>query len=228
MNWSEDFIEKILCGDCLEILKEIPSKTINAVITDPPWPGTKVKFVDQEQKLFTAAAVQIARLSNRLVVHLGSDTDPRFLESVPVTMPFVRACWLRYVPVRYKGPILYDADIAYVFGDNFLPGKGIKVMGSESLHVSKGYRYPGDTHPTPRALEHALFLVRNFSRENEIVLDPFCGSGVILKACKMLNRRFIGIDINSEYCEIAKKKLHITQRGLFCTPAKVVQGVMKG
>jgi len=49
--------------------------------------------------------------------------------------------------------------------------------------------------------------VRYFSQENQIILDPFLGSGTTAVACKKLNRRFIGIEINPEYCKIAEERL---------------------
>ena len=37
MNWPDDFIDQIICGDCLEIMKWIPDKSVNLVLTDPPY-----------------------------------------------------------------------------------------------------------------------------------------------------------------------------------------------
>jgi DNA modification methylase len=45
------------------------------------------------------------------------------------------------------------------------------------------------------------------SRENDIVLDPFCGSGTTLIAAQMLKRQYVGIEINQEYCKIAASRL---------------------
>ena len=50
-------------------------------------------------------------------------------------------------------------------------------------------------------------LIIRHSNLNNIVLDCFAGSGSILIVCEKLNRKWIGIEINSEYCEIAKKRI---------------------
>jgi len=49
--------------------------------------------------------------------------------------------------------------------------------------------------------------IYTWSNENDIVLDPFMGSGTAAKQCQILNRKWIGIEINSDYCEIIKKRL---------------------
>jgi len=46
-----------------------------------------------------------------------------------------------------------------------------------------------------------------FSKERDIILDPFNGSGTTCVAAKKLNRRFIGIEINPEYCKIAEERI---------------------
>lgn len=54
--------------------------------------------------------------------------------------------------------------------------------------------------------------IKSWSSEGDLVLDPFCGSGTTPKAAKILQRRFIGIDVNEDYCKIARKRL---EQGVF-------------
>jgi len=217
MVWPVDFINQFICGDSVEVMKLIPDKAIDVVITDPPWPGHKVKFVTDEYDLFARAAAQIARIARRLVIHLGSTTDPRFLKTVPESLPFLRVCWLRYIPYRYKGNILYGSDVAYVFGEGFL-SEGQRVLGGECTQVSRGYRDPLEIHPTPRAEAHARWLVKTFTRKDSIVLDPFAGTGTIPIAAKILGHNFVAIDIIKEYCENAIEKLKARSPELFDPP----------
>jgi len=62
-------------------------------------------------------------------------------------------------------------------------------------------------HPTEKP--HILIekLIEYFSKEGDVVLDPFIGSGTTAVACKKLNRNFIGFEISEEYCDIANKRL---------------------
>lgn len=65
----------------------------------------------------------------------------------------------------------------------------------------------GNYHPTVKPIQLGSYLIILGSRERDIILDPFCGSGSFLIAAKMLNRKYIGIDIKEEYCEIAAARL---------------------
>jgi len=58
--------------------------------------------------------------------------------------------------------------------------------------------------PEKLARDHIL----SWSNENDVVLDPMCGSGTTCVVAHKLNRRWIGIDISKEYCELAEKRLN--------------------
>ena len=51
------------------------------------------------------------------------------------------------------------------------------------------------------------YLIKTYTDKNDIVLDFTCGSGTTLLACQNLNRKWIGIELNEEYCKIAKNRL---------------------
>lgn len=74
-------------------------------------------------------------------------------------------------------------------------------------------------HPATFPDRLARDLILCFSEENDVVLDPMCGSGTTCVQAKLLKRNFIGIEINEEYCEIAEKRLlfdaQINQESLF-------------
>ena len=65
----------------------------------------------------------------------------------------------------------------------------------------------GNGHPAtfPEALARDHIL--SWSNEGDIVLDPFNGSGTTTKMARLMGRRFIGVEVNPEYCEIARKRL---------------------
>lgn len=62
-------------------------------------------------------------------------------------------------------------------------------------------------HPTIKPLPIIKTLVENSSRENDLVLDPFIGSGTTAVACRLTNRNFIGFEVNEEYAKVAVNRI---------------------
>lgn len=62
-------------------------------------------------------------------------------------------------------------------------------------------------HPTQKSQKVLELFLKYWTNENDIVLDPFMGSGTTAVACAKLNRNYIGFDSNPEYCQIAEKRL---------------------
>lgn len=81
-----------------------------------------------------------------------------------------------------------------------------------NMNVSDKKRWK---HPTIKPLEMIERLVRNSSSENQTVLDPFMGSGTTGVACRNMNRNFIGVEIDKDYFDMAKRRIAGTED--FCT-----------
>lgn len=79
-----------------------------------------------------------------------------------------------------------------------------KIRGNiwEYTTGNSGVNHPA-VFPEQLAIDHIL----SWSKDRDLVLDPFMGSGTTAKACLSLNRQFIGFEISQEYCEIAKKRI---------------------
>ena len=78
---------------------------------------------------------------------------------------------------------------------------------SKPTKVEKG---DYNTHLTVKPVQLISHLLRLFTQENAIVLDPFIGSGTTAIACIHANRRYIGFDINHEYIKISERRIHDT------------------
>ncbi|MBC6497109.1 MAG: site-specific DNA-methyltransferase [Alphaproteobacteria bacterium GM7ARS4] len=78
---------------------------------------------------------------------------------------------------------------------------------STLLHVEKPFREKYNRHLTVKPVALMETLIRLFSKEGQVVLDPFMGSGTTLLATRNTNRRGIGIDIHQDYISLAKKRL---------------------
>jgi len=64
-----------------------------------------------------------------------------------------------------------------------------------------------NTHPTSKPISLFAYLISLYSSENDVILDPFCGSGTTCIASILTNRKFVGIDITEEYCKIAEARI---------------------
>lgn len=156
--------------------------------------------------LFKKACNLFTQLSDRLIVILGCDSDPRFLTTVPSIYSYLLTCWLRRIPPTYKGNILYGADIAYVFGTPRAHEHTENILTCETYSISKGKRASGQTHPCFRPLKTMEWLVSNFTEEGDTILDPFAGSGTTLLAALRTGRKAIGVEIEEKYCKIAAER----------------------
>ena len=69
-------------------------------------------------------------------------------------------------------------------------------------------------HPTQKPIALGEYLIRTYSVAEQLVVDNACGSGTFCKAAQNLGRRYIGIDISSDYCSIARKRLEAVETGV--------------
>ena len=70
----------------------------------------------------------------------------------------------------------------------------------------QSYFTHGCSHPTVKPIRLLSYLIILGSREGDVVLDPFMGSGTTGVACQLLNREFVGMDTDESSCEIAAKR----------------------
>jgi hypothetical protein len=195
----------IYCGNCLEVMPQLEASSVDAVITDPVWPNATPELVgaDDPLGLLARSAAEWPRLAKRVIVQLGCNSDPRILSAIPGSLPFLRVCSLEHVLPGYVGRLLYTGDIAYVFGEWPRSGPGRRVIPGR--YISTDTHGKEAKHPCPRKLSHVNWLV-NWFGENS-VLDPFMGSGTTGVACVQTGRKFVGIEIEEKYCQIAVERI---------------------
>jgi len=96
----------------------------------------------------------------------------------------------------------------------------MKSIPDKSIDLKEVWEIPPriDTeHPATFPIELCKRCIDACSNEKDVVFDPFCGSGTTCVAAKMLGRKYIGIDISEEYCEIARERLTQVSGNLFKT-----------
>jgi len=72
---------------------------------------------------------------------------------------------------------------------------------------SGSHKIKGNAHPTVKPIKLMSYLITMGSREGDLILDPFCGSGTTLLAAHQLHRKYLGIELNPEYAQIIKKRM---------------------
>ena len=118
--------------------------------------------------------------------------------------------WCKTNPIpTANGTYLPDLEYCLMFRE-----KGTKVEGSyetkSKYYVSGINKNDKDKflHPTIKPLNVVKNHIINSTKENDIVLDCFCGSGTTCVACKEIGRRYIGMEIDPEYHKIAVDRLN--------------------
>jgi hypothetical protein len=195
----------IYCGDCREILPHLAG--VETVITDPVWPNASVPLFGSDNPIGMMGDMMSALPSSlvRLAVQLGCDSDPRFLMSVPPSLPFFRVAWLEVVRMAYRGRLGHTGDVGYLFGSPPPVTPGRRIVPGRFIDADHSGKQ--SSHPCPRKLAHVQWLVKWWSAPGEVVCDPFMGSGTTLVAAKNGGRGAVGIEIDERYCEMAAKRL---------------------
>lgn len=197
----------VIHGDAREVLRGmVPAGAV--VVTDPPWP-------EQSRGLYDGAewtpgllrdVLDACAPARRVVILASSLTDPRWLGEVDqVRWPFVTTFWMRYAVPSYRGTRLLSANVAHVFGDH-RPTRGRRVFPQEMTAPTTKSR-PATSHPTPMKQEHAAWCVGMVTNEGDTVVDPFTGSGIILRAAVEAGCHALGAEIGGGYAEEAQSRL---------------------
>lgn len=208
MTWREEVIGdcRLILGDCREVLRGLGPSYV--VVTDPVWPNApagRVPGADRPWDLWRETW-QAMPAVERSVVVMRCDSDPRFFSIVPDRLRFARLIRLPYVVPAFVGRVLSGDEIAYWFGSVVESRPGRRVVPGRGPAAQPADR-PPNGHPMSRAQVHFDWLVEWCSDEDEIVLDPFMGSGTTGVACAKLGRSFTGIEIDEGYFAIACRRI---------------------
>jgi len=212
MKYPEDYINKIICGDCLEVMKRIPDKAVDLVLTDPPY-GIKMDKGFEGFEGFGGKGEPIARRKYEDVWDNGRPDKIYFDEIFRISKKALIFGGNFFADMLPQGRhwIVWDKlNTMPSFGDceliwTNIDRKSVKkitqeyngLLGKEDLRV----------HPTQKPLELIRKILLTYSQPKEIICDPFMGSGTIAVCCKELGRDFIAMEKMSKYCEIAQRRL---------------------
>lgn len=230
---------KLLCGDCLELMKEIPDKSIDMILCDLPYGTTACKW--DTIIPFEPLWEQYNRIikDNGAILLFGSEPFSTLLRYSNLKMFKYDWIWekeqganfmlCKYQPYKVHEIISVFSKKKHLYipqmtiGKPYISGKGtsgdITNNVTKTQTKNKGTRYPrsiqrfntdkgkGSLHPTQKPVDLLEYLIKTYSNEGDTVLDNCMGSGSTGVAAMNTGRKFIGIEMDGKYFEIAKQRI---------------------
>lgn len=224
-------INKIVLGDSYELIKKIPDKSIDCIYTDIPYDmsfsggGSFVeklgKYIKEEVKDFSSGIdfkilEEFIRVMKNINCFIWCSKNQiyeimGFFQKYDADFNILT--WTKTNPIPF-GSSIWLSDIEYCL--HFYKEAGYNI-GSEFKR--KNFTSPINLkdkrdydHPTIKPIEMVENHLRNLTKEGDVILDPFAGSGTTLVAAKNLNRNYVGFEIDNHYYNVIKDRLNnITQ-----------------
>ncbi|WP_147279887.1 DNA methyltransferase [Legionella worsleiensis] len=191
------------------------NQSVNVILTDPVWPNALESLIGSHDP-YTLLSESLAHLSQfletngRIIIQLRCDSDPRILNAVPKLYSFLRTVSLPYALPSKQGRILITGDVAYIYGSPPKSRKGNHLLPgqphSDFCPPAQPEKYNSE-HPCPRNLTHVEWLIEKFTNPDDIILDPFMGSGTTAVAALNRGRKFIGIEIEKKFIALSEKRI---------------------
>jgi len=202
-------LNTVICADCLEVMRGMEDNSVDLVLTDPPY-GIKR---DKGFGGFGGFGKPIARRKYSDDWDNDRPSKEYFDEMLRVSKNAIIFGGNYFADILPQGKhwIVWDKlNTMPTFGDCELIWTNIARNSTKKIT----FEYNGllgkeqhRQHPTQKPLYLMTNIINTYSKENNIILDPFLGSGTTAVACKELNRNYIGIEISPEYCKIAERRL---------------------
>lgn len=192
----------LICGDCLEVLPTLADNSVDAVITDPPY-GAGIANWDESappQEVLT----ECLRIASGPVVWFGGrSTEEMFGFGNYAPRPDRLLMWnVKFCLSSAKSDGMY-----YRWHPIWcwrLPEKQ-SIIKRDVIDANTEGHHVWGSHPATKPLTLMTQLVNAFG--NDLVLDPFMGSGTTGVVCIKTGRKFIGIEIDETYFKIAQERI---------------------
>ncbi len=209
-NWQDKYINKIVQGDCLDIMKNLPDKCVDLVLTDPPygmsyhsgrykWKNPFDPIVGDD-RYPSELIVEYKRLARKAVFSFCRWDN---LHEVEKPKSFI--CWMKNNwtagDLEHAYGRMWEGILFYPMEQHSFKKRLPDLVGFDRVPPTK------ITHPTQKPVDLLSWIIDNNSDAGDIILDPFIGSGTTAVAAIKANRRFIGMEISQEYCDIANKRI---------------------
>lgn len=200
MKYPDNFLNKVIQGNSLEVMKFIPDNSIDAIITDPP-------YLKKYLYLYT----ELAKEAKRILKPGGSYIAivPHYSLSLvlPEVSNYLKYRWICCMwqekgshPRMAMGIEVLWKPIVWWVKDAWPVGRGFVRDGFENFPVNKKH------HEWEQSLSWSDYCMK-FVPQGGIVLDPFIGSGTTALSCIRSNKQFIGIELDQKYVDISNERI---------------------
>ena len=226
----DKYINQIINADCLDILRELPDKCIDLVLTDVPYNigmdgGKGWDRIDNYEEWIKTIFQEFKRISHRQIIFFDYSYTKLFEE---LEKPCERFIWHReggfsgeFIKKGYEPFYLYGGNPINIpkikndyanTDDRLKPFKSVSnVWDIPNLVGRKLEKQPHPTQKPLKLFERCIYMASN---ENDLVLDTFSGSGTTAIACHNLKRRFICIERDTDYYNASVERLKDAQSQL--------------
>ena len=231
---------ELWCGDCLELMNNIPDKSVDMILCDLPYGTTACKWDTIIPFEALWGGYERVIKDNGAICLFGS--EPFSTELRHSNLKMFKYDWVwekeqganfmlcKYQPYKVHEIISVFSKKTHNYypqmteGKPYISGKGnsgeITRCVTKVQTKNNGTRYPrsiqkfstdkakGSLHPTQKPVALLEYLIKTYTNKNEIVLDNCMGSGSTGVACVNTDRKFIGIELDNTYFEIAKERIN--------------------
>jgi adenine-specific DNA-methyltransferase len=214
MRTINEFVNRIITGDCLEVMQEMPEASVDCCIADPPFlvnyrtsDGRGYQNDDPQDTSWLAPAYahiyRVLKPDSFCVSFYGFIKAEAFLSA-----------W-RQVGFDIIGHLVWikpyasnEKFVRYYHQSAYLLAKGRPRKPRFRLPDVLEWEYTGnELHPAQMPVMAVLPLILAYTEKGDIVLDPFAGSGTTAVAAKTLGRRYIGIELDPTSAAKAQERL---------------------
>lgn len=185
--------------DALVMLKKLGSKSVDCVLTDPPYDFDKQTMLQYSRQFFRVCkgpVIIFCPPENQWIIHKGE--LPKYLFWIkPISTKNTSRNYSRFVEMI----LVWRSDRGYNTGNHW----------SQYTNVFNDLVVGDSTHPYEKPISMLQRLLRNHTQVGDTVLDPFMGSGSTGMAAKLLARNFIGCEKDIERFQEAKERINAVQ-----------------
>ena len=184
---------KLYHGDCLEIMKDIPDKSIDMILCDPPYPD----YYTKEFYYFDGIIDILDKFTCRQFIFWSAKSK------FPLDYTAIHV-WDKITGAANQYDFIYERN-GYKKQKVF---RGHRINSTVSANFAKEKFF---NHKSQKPLA-VLESIINYAKIEGVICDPFMGSGSTGVACINTNRNFIGIEKDDKYFEIAKNRIEKAQQ----------------